>query len=211
MSGTFRETTDIVLASGSPRRREMLAGLGIRFRVEPSLTEEPAPLPGEEPEDYALRMAAMKAAEVAARFPHSVVLAADTVVAIDHHVLGKPTDRADALRMLCLLAGRTHLVVTGCALNAPGQPPHLFAAHTNVTMLDPGPDVLAAYAASGEPDDKAGAYAIQGQGAFLVRHVEGSYTNVVGLPLARVVRLLRELGVVVPAGGRGDSGPEAAP
>ncbi len=201
MSGTFRETTDIVLASGSPRRREMLAGLGIRFRVEPSLAEEPAPLPGEEPEDYALRMAGMKAAEVAARFPQSVVLAADTVVAIDHHVLGKPVDAADALRMLSLLAGRTHLVVTGCALYVPGREPHHFAAHTDVTMLDPGPEALAAYAATGEPDDKAGAYAIQGQGAFLVRHVEGSYTNVVGLPLARVLEVLLSWGVVVPKDG----------
>lgn len=198
MTGTFTETTDIVLASGSPRRRDMLESLGIRFRIEPSRAEEPAPEPGEEPEDYAIRMADMKAAEVAARFPGSVVLGADTVVAIDHHVLGKPLDHADALRMLSLLAGRTHLVVTGCALYAPGREPHRFAAHTDVTMLDPGPEALAAYAATGEPDDKAGAYAIQGQGAFLVRHVEGSYTNVVGLPLAKTLEVLLSWGVVVP-------------
>lgn len=200
MTGAFRETMDIVLASGSPRRRDMLEGLGIRFRIEPSRAEEPAPEPGEEPEDYAIRMADMKAAEVAGRFPASVVLGADTVVAIDHHVLGKPLDHADALRMLSLLAGRTHLVVTGCALYMPDGSSKRFAAHTDVTMLDPGPEALAAYAATGEPDDKAGAYAIQGQGAFLVRHVEGSYTNVVGLPLARVVETLREFGAVVPSG-----------
>ncbi|EPR37050.1 Septum formation protein Maf [Desulfovibrio sp. X2] len=209
----FQETRDIVLASASPRRLELLGSLGLRFEVQPSRAEEPAPKPGEEPAAYALRMAGLKTLEVAARFPHAVVLGADTVVAVREddggpghdagieHILGKPSDEADARRMLGLLAGRTHAVVTGCVLAIPGREPVAFAVSTAVTMGAYSAETLAAYAATGEPLDKAGAYAIQGRGAFLVTRVEGSYTNVVGLPLGEVVKVLLEWDVILPGQG----------
>lgn len=199
MHALYRATTDIVLASASPRRLELLQSLGIDFRVAPSTCPEPPPQDREEPEAYAVRMALQKAQEVAALHPQSLVIGADTVVAVGGAILGKPVDEADARRMLGLLAGREHLVATGCALVPPDGPPRAFAVSTRVTMIDPGPAALAAYAASGEPLDKAGAYAIQGQGAFLVRSVNGSYTNVVGLPLAEVLEALLESGALEPA------------
>jgi septum formation protein len=199
MHAIYRATMDIVLASASPRRLELLRSLGIDFRVAPSTCPEPPPEDHEKPEAYAMRMALQKAQEVAALHPQSLVIGADTVVAVGGEILGKPVDEADARRMLGLLAGREHLVATGCALVPPDGPPSAFAVGTRVTMIDPGPAALAAYAATGEPLDKAGAYAIQGQGAFLVRSVEGSYTNVVGLPLAEVLEALLVFGALEPA------------
>ncbi|MEF2146242.1 MAG: Maf family protein [Desulfovibrionaceae bacterium] len=187
----------IVLASGSPRRRDFLQALGIEFRIEPSLAEEPAPQNKETPERYAMRMARIKGEEVAARFPDAAVIAADTVVALGEVILGKPADQADALRMLQMLRGQTHQVVTGCCLFLPEGTTQSFAASTDVRMRQTSDAELLAYAATGEPMDKAGAYAIQGIGAFLVEHVHGSYTNVVGLPLARLVVILLERGVIL--------------
>lgn len=177
--------------------------LGIDYEVKPSLAEEPAPEMDEDPAAYAERMAVMKAREVAERYPDAVIIGADSVVAIDEHILGKPEDESDAVRMLMLLSGRTHQVITGVCLIFPGDAPgeDIFHAATNVTMT-PFPEKTAmAYAATGEPLDKAGAYAIQGRAACLVSHVEGSYTNVVGLPLARVLEVLLSWGVVVPKEG----------
>jgi septum formation protein len=143
-------------------------------------------------------MAEMKGREVAERHPDYVVIAADTVVALEGILLGKPDNDEDAMRMLQLLSGRTHQVVTGCCLLLPGGESAVFHARTDVRMRTAAREELAAYVATGEPADKAGAYAIQGIGAFLVEHVHGSYTNVVGLPLARVLEVLLKWGILVP-------------
>ena len=188
----------IILASASPRRRELLGLAGIAFDVVVSPVEEPAPDVGEHPAAYAARMARLKAAAVAALNPEAVVIGADSVVAVGETILGKPKDAADALRMLTLLSGRTHQVVTGCAIFAPAGEPEIFSVSTDVTMLASSQARLAAYVATGEPMDKAGAYAIQGGAAAFVTSICGSYTNVVGLPLAEVVIVLVSLGVLIP-------------
>ena len=198
--GAFRALLPLVLASGSPRRRELLASLGLTFRIDPGNGEEPRPEPGEAPADYALRAAKAKALPVAKAHPEAVILAADTIVVLDGDILGKPQDTADAEDMLARLSGRIHQVVTGCCLRTPEGVTELFAVSSDVTMRRSSRAELAAYAATGEPLDKAGAYAIQGLGGFLVRRVEGSYTNVVGLPLSRVLGRLLELGAAVARG-----------
>ncbi|MYL85041.1 septum formation inhibitor Maf [Desulfovibrio aerotolerans] len=182
----------IILASASPRRRELLGLAGIAFDIVVSPVEEPAPDVGEHPAAYAARMARLKAAAVAALHPDAVVVGADSVVAVGETILGKPKDAADALRMLTLLSGRTHQVVTGCAIFAPGREPKIFSVATDVTMLAISQTRLTAYVATGEPMDKAGAYAIQGGAAAFVTSICGSYTNVVGLPLAEVATFLRQ-------------------
>jgi septum formation protein len=189
--------TKVILASASPRRRELLALAGVPFDIVVSPAQEPAPDVNEHPAAYAARMARLKAAAVAEMHPAAVVLGADSVVAVGETILGKPADAADALRMLRLLSGRSHQVVTGCALFAPGREPDIFTVATDVTMGVVSEDRLAAYVASGEPMDKAGAYAIQGGAAAFVTTICGSYTNVVGLPLAEVVAALSNLGVLV--------------
>jgi len=194
----YQATRSIVLASTSPRRRELLGLCGFPFAVVPSPAREPAPEAGETPGHYAGRMARRKAAAVAARRPDAVVLGADSVVAVAGLILGKPSDAADAGRMLALLSGRTHQVVTGCALFVPDREPEVFAVTTAVTMAAIPEALCAAYVATGEPMDKAGAYAIQGQAAAFVTGIEGSYTNVVGLPLAEVVAALAACGALCP-------------
>lgn len=199
----FHATRPIILASASPRRRELLSLLGIDFEIIVSPAEEPAPDPGEDPAHYAARMARLKAAAVAADHPEAVVLGADSVVAVGDLILGKPADPAEARRMLGLLSGRTHRVITGCALFSPGAEPKVFTVSTDVTMTEISEPLIAAYVATGEPMDKAGAYAIQGKAAGLVAGINGSYTNVVGLPLAEARQALRTLGAiasVAPAG-----------
>lgn len=203
-TGAYRSLAPIVLASGSPRRRELLAALGLEFEVCPSNAPEPPPANGERPEDYARRMAQVKTMEVAVLYPESVVLGADTIVVRadvsgPEAVLGKPADDTDALAMLTSLAGKEHMVVTGCCLSLPGKSmPVVQAVATRVRMRQSSEAELRAYIATGEPHDKAGAYAIQGQGAFLVESVQGSYTNVVGLPVSEVVELLLAAGVIAP-------------
>lgn len=183
----------IILASTSPRRRELLTLAGIPFTVIPSPAEEPAPDRDELPAAYAARMARLKAAAVARNQPGAVVLGADSVVAVGGTILGKPRDAADATRMLELLSGRTHQVVTGCALFGPGPEPEIFTVSTEVLMTPLSEAAIAAYVATGEPMDKAGSYAIQGKAAAFVREIHGSYTNVVGLPLAEVAARLQPL------------------
>lgn len=197
-NGPFRALAPIVLGSGSPRRRELLENIGISFEVVVSKAEEPAPEKGETPVDYAKRMAHMKAAEVASRRPGEVVIGSDTVVALDDEIMGKPKDNEDALRMLTALSGKTHQVVSGVSVIMPDGKTETFAACTDVVMRQSSRDELLAYIATGEPADKAGAYAIQGIGTFLVREITGSYTNVVGLPVARLVDVLLERGAVLP-------------
>lgn len=195
----FRTLTPLVLASGSPRRKELLAGVGLDFAVHPALAPEPAFTPGIDPEAFALEAARGKAREVAGMHQEAVVLAADTIVVLEGDVLGKPVDAREALTMLGRLAGREHVVITGCCLRLPGNDEEQsFAVKTNVWMQSFGPEVLAAYVATEEPMDKAGAYGIQERAACLVERIRGSYTNVVGLPLAEVVNRLLRCSAIAP-------------
>jgi septum formation protein len=181
-----------ILASSSPRRREILAALGLAFEVRAADVDE-ALQDGESPFDAAERLARAKAERVAAEALDAFVVAADTLVVLEGAALGKPRDRADVRRMLSALAGRTHDVVTGVACARGGR---LVSGRetTRVVFARMTPAEIEAYAASGEPDDKAGAYALQGVGALFVERVEGSPSNVVGLPVRLLYRLASELG-----------------
>lgn len=181
----------LVLASTSPRRRWLLEKLGRPFDVVGPNVEEIAH-PGERPDVFAQRMADEKAAEVARRRGDAWILAADTVVALDASALGKPRDTVDACAMLTALAGRSHTVFTGVSLLRPGGTPAEHAVVGTPVVFRPLLRAeVEAYIATGEPFDRAGAYAIQGEGAHLVDRVEGSYTNVIGLPLPEVAAWLR--------------------
>jgi len=197
--GPFQSAHPLVLASGSPRRREILAGLGLDFHVAANTTGEPAPDPGEAPADYVRRSARVKAAGVARLRKDCFTLGADTIVVVDGEVLGKPRGAGDALDVLLRLSGRSHDVITGCCLQSPafGEIKEFFV-RTRVWFGSYPQDVLRAYVATGEPMDKAGSYAIQGVGAFLVERIEGSYTNVVGLPVHEVLGMLLAVGAVKP-------------
>jgi septum formation protein len=191
--------TPLVLGSASPRRRDILSGLGIQMRVEPADIAEHV-LPGERPLDYVTRIVAGKLAAVAARVaaPLAGVLVADTIVVVDGDILGKPEGTAGAERLLGRIVGRTHTVFTRYALSVAGAPDVIAAARTvatDVTLRAASADEIARYAASGEGLDKAGAYAAQGLGAFLIERIDGSYSNVVGLPACEVVLDLRSLGL----------------
>ena len=180
----------MILASASPRRAELLGAAGFRFAVAPADVDE-TPQAGEKPDVYALRVARDKAATATAALAErrTVVLAADTVVAVDGQILGKPVDGDDAARMLRLLSGRTHEVYTAVVVRDGEIEQH--AVVTTRVRFQPLSDLeIAWYVASGEPDGKAGAYAIQGLGARFVEWLEGSWSNVVGLPIATVYRLL---------------------
>ena len=181
----------LVLASTSPRRRWLLEKLGRDFDVlAPDIAE--VGRAGESPDDFAQRMADEKAAEVAPRRADAWILAADTVVVLDATVLGKPRDTAEAVAMLTTLAGRSHTVFTGVALLRPGGVAvERVVVGTPVVFRDLSAEEIGGYIATGEPFDRAGAYAIQGEGAHLVDRVEGSYTNVIGLPLPEVAVWLR--------------------
>lgn len=193
----------LVLASASPRRRELLERWGVPFSIRTAHDEEPRPGADEAPDAYVRRAALAKARAVReqlspAEQAASLVLAADTIVCLDGVILGKPRDAAHALTMLKRLNGRAHQVFSAVALCAPGQWPgpaedSLSDVATVVFATWPA-DVLAAYARGGEPADKAGAYAVQGQGAFLVRRVEGSWTTVVGLPLTPLAQRMLQRG-----------------
>jgi septum formation protein len=197
--GPYRSARSLVLASGSPRRKELLGSLGVEFEVLP-VDAEPEPHDGETPADFAERAALAKAREAATLRPDAVILAADTIVVLDEEIMGKPESENDAMLMLTRLVNNTHHVITGCALMAPDQKePSVFHAKTRVTMGPQPLEALLAYAHCGEPMDKAGAYAIQGVGGFLVSEISGSYTNVVGLPLVEVVEVLGSWGAVVPS------------
>lgn len=191
---------DLVLASASPRRRDLLCQVGVRHVVRVADVDE-SPLPGETPRDYVQRLAQAKAAAVVALGEHALpVLGADTTVVLDGDILGKPRDAADALAMLRRLSGREHEVYTAVALCVPGEAPldpRLALSVTRVRFRAVDDALLARYVASGEPLDKAGAYGIQGLGAALVARIEGSYSGVVGLPLAETVELLVAAGVPV--------------
>lgn len=185
-----------ILASASPRRRMLLEQLGLKFKVRASEVDE-LPEPGEAPGDYVLRVSRLKAEAVARQLGVSLpVLSADTEVVLDGSVLGKPKDRADALKMLSRLSGRAHQVLSGVALWKGGAlDTARCESRVSFRALEAGE--AEAYWESGEPRDKAGAYGIQGRGAVFVERLEGSYSNVVGLPLFETATLLRRAGVKI--------------
>jgi septum formation protein len=178
----------LVLASQSPRRRQLLEMLGIQILVQPADVQE-IPLPTETPEAYARRLARDKARAV----PGAVVLAADTIVVLDGEILEKPADAAAAVAMLSRLQGRTHEVISAVCLLSNGVE-RVAVDRTAVTMRPADEELLRAYVATGEPLDKAGSYGIQGPGAALIERVEGDFFGVMGLPIRLVLRLLEEAG-----------------
>ena len=182
----------LILASASPRRQELLGFYGIPFEVIPSGAEEDASGSGEE---QVRQLARRKCEDVAARYPNRMVLAADTLVCVDDAVLGKPADAEDALRMLKLLSGREHQVHTGVCLYCPDGRYMEQVATTSVTFLPVGEELLRRYIATGEPMDKAGAYAIQGRAGALIASITGSPTNVIGLPLEVLTEIFQQLGL----------------
>ena len=189
---------DIVLASASPRRRELLERVGISFTIVPSEIPEDE-LPGEAPEAHVLRLSRDKAREVAGRvdIPGRWFIGSDTIVLRDDRILGKPADAAEAAAMLRSLSGREHRVLSGYAVHdRKTGTTHADVVATRVRFKPLTAAEIAGYIATGEPMDKAGAYAIQGIGVFMVEAIDGSYTNVVGLPLCEVIATLERLGAV---------------
>ena len=187
----------LVLASTSPRRRELLESVGLSIEImTPSADEDM--LGGESPGEFASRVAFEKAASVSRGLDSgSVVIGADTIVVVDGEVLGKPADEPDAARMLGLLSGREHHVLTAFSILRPREELlHAEIVRTSVRVSELAASDIEGYIKTGEPMDKAGAYGIQGIGAFMVEGITGSYTNVVGLPVPEVLRALTKLGIV---------------
>ena len=182
---------NLILASASPRRSQLLRNAGIPFAVDAAHVAE-QPLPDEQPLPYAKRLARDKARTVYGRHPDNVVLGADTVVVVDEHLLEKPANAKEAARMLRLLSGRTHQVITGVCLAAAGYE-QTEAEITEVRFSPLTESEIADYIRTDEPMDKAGAYAIQGRASRWVERIDGCYFNVVGLPVPRVYRMLRAL------------------
>jgi septum formation protein len=193
----------LILASASPRRQELLRNAGIAFTVQAANIDE-SPLAGESPRDCAERLAREKALAVARQRPNECVIGADTIVVIDGGMLGKPSDEEDAGRMLRLLSGRKHEVITGVCIVEPAPTSRLQVAGnvaiasetTLVTMSEFSDEEIRDYVATGEPMDKAGAYAIQGIASRWIPRIEGDYSNVVGLPMALVYGMLRKRRVI---------------
>ena len=185
----------LILASASPRRQELLRNAAIPFEVQPADIDETL-LPGESPRDCAERLAQEKAITVSRERPKDYVLGADTIVVVDEAILGKPRNAADAARMLRLLSGRTHEVITGvCVVDPVASGAEQASETTRVTMREIS-DEIRDYIATGEPMDKAGAYAIQGIASRWIPRIEGDYSNVVGLPVALVYSMLKKRGAI---------------
>lgn len=183
----------VILASQSPRRRELLSLVGIAHEVQPADIDE-TPLPGEAPVPHTERLARGKAQVIAARAPDALVIAADTIVVIDNALLGKPADIPEARAMLKRLSGRTHEVCTAMAV-AVGDAVTSEVVRVAVRFRELDDDTIARYVNTGEPMDKAGAYGIQGYGATIVEHIEGDYFAVMGLSLVTVVKLAEQMGL----------------
>lgn len=183
----------IILASASPRRTELLRIAGVAHQVHPAHIDEQH-MPDEPPYDYVLRMAREKAAAVADEFSDKLVLAADTIVVINGQILGKPRDHLQAVRFLRLLSGKTHQVMTAVSAAPPGVATDSIVQTSQITFHALTDMQISRYVATGEPLDKAGAYAVQGLGAALISHLQGSYSGVMGLPLAETLQLLRRSG-----------------
>ena len=199
---TLAGNTQLVLASGSPRRKQFLDDLGIPYIVRP-VSGEPDAIPGQNSREFALHCALFKM-WAARKADNEVVLAADTIVTLDGRIMGKPSDRSEALEMLKSLSGRDHQVITAVALSFADQNTITVCDVCNVHFYPFGEDILRSYVGTGEcddkaGDDKAGAYAIQGKGAFLVEKIDGSWSTVVGLPMTWVVQKLLQAGVLLPA------------
>jgi len=187
--------TRFILASQSPRRRELLASIGAEFDVMPSAIPE-VRAAGESPEEYVARLSREKAQALAEKHPDRWVIAADTTVLLGEELLEKPIDAEDAKRMLAVIEGKTHVVYSGVTLmNLEKKHRDTRVAESEVRMLPLSPEDIAWYVATGEPLDKAGAYAVQGIGALFIDSIHGSYTNVVGLPLALLFQMMRRAGV----------------
>jgi nucleoside triphosphate pyrophosphatase len=184
----------VVLASSSPRRRELLNLIGISHEVRPPNLDE-SMRPRETPRRHAERLARDKASAIAMRDPDLITIAADTIVVINRKVLGKPADEEEAARMLSMLSGREHTVITAVAVSR-GKKLRSAIEEVKVKFRRLRDDEIEAYIATGEPMDKAGAYGIQGYGATIVERVEGDYFAVMGLPLVRLIGLMRDVGVV---------------
>jgi septum formation protein len=183
----------VVLASASPRRRQLLDLIGIAHEVRPANIDETM-RPRETPRRHAERLAREKATAIAKRDPELITIGADTIVVLNRSVLGKPRDTNDAARMLALLSGREHLVTTAVAVSR-GKKLRSAVEEVRVRFRRLRDDEIEAYIATGEPMDKAGAYGIQGYGATIVERIEGDYFAVMGLPIVRLVGLLRDVGV----------------
>ncbi len=185
----------IILASNSPRRKDLLRQVGVAFTSDPADVDERV-VPEETPEGYAVRVALEKARVAARKAGSGIVIAADTIVVLDDTILGKPVDAQDAERMLTMLSGRAHHVITGLVIMAAATGRTLTrTADTRVWFRDLSPEEIRSYVASGEPLDKAGAYGIQEKGSLFVRKIEGCYFNVVGLPLSLLSEMLSEFGI----------------
>ena len=207
---TLTDGFQLILASGSPRRQEFLRQWGLPFTVVRPHGVEPHPAQGQEPQAYAAEAARAKAHAAwngldGATRSHALVLAADTIVTLHGHILGKPHSADEALSMLRALSGEAHQVISAVCLALPQQdgqneaPREISVSDTATVHFHYWPEsVLRAYVATHEPDDKAGAYAIQGQGAFLVERVEGAWSTVVGLPLTPLAQNLLDLGFIEP-------------
>ncbi len=187
----------LILASRSPRRSELLRSLGLEFEVSPSKVDETTD-PAQSPEQNALNIARHKARWVARQNPGSYVLGADTMVVLDQEIIGQPANEEDACRILSKLAGKRHRVVTGVVLITPEAEEYETAVASTVAIQSVSREEIRSYVATGEPLDKAGAYAIQGKGSFLVESWEGSYSNIVGLPLEALTGLFQQAGFPVP-------------
>ena len=188
-------TPRFILASSSPRRRELLGAIGAEFDVVPSHVPEEHQ-PGEAPEEYVARLSREKAQAIAMQQPNRWVIAADTTVLLGDQLLEKPLDASDAARMLSLITGRTHTVYTGVTLqNVESSYRDTRVAESEVRMLSLSAEDIEWYVRTGEPMDKAGAYAVQGIGSMFIDSIHGSYTNVVGLPLAMLFQMLRKAGI----------------
>jgi len=188
----------IILASRSPRRKDLLHQIGLTFTIDETDVDERV-LPGEKAPAYAVRVAVDKAKAVSSWRNTGIIIAADTVVVLKSVILGKPSDIHDAERMLTMLSGRTHTVITGLAvLDAGSGTMQTGSATTKVRFLAVTQEQITSYLKTGEPLDKAGAYGIQGKGALLVDRIEGCYTNVVGLPLSLLGRMLSRFGIKLP-------------
>lgn len=194
--GEKRSAPALRLASASPRRRQLLELIGVPHVVTPADIDE-TPRPGERPDHYVMRLACEKAKAVWDGRKDLPVLGADTTVVVDEHILGKPESEADAVSMLTKLSGRVHVVHTGMALRMPDGREFMGISSTQVQFAHLAEAQLRAYWASGEPQGKAGAYAIQGLGAVFVSNISGSYTGVMGLPLYETAEMLRAAGIAV--------------
>ena len=194
----YHNREELILASGSPRRQQYLKEMGLNFTVRTAAVNE-QPFEHESPEDFVLRMAREKAVVVSSEFPDSWVISGDTVVCLGDKILGKPADENDAVALLMELSGREHCVKTGfCVAHGLRGVNIVQSVTTKVHFAEFSESIARAYVAEGESLDKAGAYGIQGKGGLLVKAIEGSYSNVVGLPLYELTEVLLANGVIEP-------------